>query len=991
VPPRQKTPAPIDKPLSRAYLREFTGWSTAYPPGVSDPTSLRLMENAMVQRDGSLRIRPGLRYYSPRTIGGLPMLEQPVGSHEPFFLDDGSKAYLFAVRESDGTIGFRVLCVLNTNGVYKVHELDEAGVDFEIPQGYNALKFTSATTYVKYLQIDNKIFALSNAGESMRLFEVGANKQAKVLNSITEPGWVTEDKLSVVHPTQAWINGLVISATRINLCTDPGGSFDHTVWTQNAELDLMAATTSASLGKSTVQPHLGTTHLRVLLDSVLSYSFHYEFPTAAGLSYAASCYMRAASTSMDWRVKLLWYNAAGVLLATTTGTTTSITSAGYTRINAIGVAPANAVKARMRVEVVGTPLDGTWYADSFLIEQSATVNTYFLGDTTDAPPVYYRWAGVPYKSVSYEETFTTADSIPVAATPTADTLISSTAADNTYSFGFFYTFANEVGESAASQVTVVKAQRGWSQWKWETPDAAAAPSGTTTTDPTLCADQLVAIVPEDVWDQALSEGAVKWNLYMMTWSDQEAIPVVAIRVARVDLVTNPDYDSEGWAVMTPQQADVSSEIVALPSEASRYNYSNPSHGGQGIVASDRMVMVFDPMDPGVIRWSSNEQGNYTDFSANKGGGYKTLTSGNLYVPAVVKLWQNPQSVDTLTILCLGVDGHSTGYYMSPAQIASQSEAVNVMGFEETTATPGTTSPYGCEVLNNALYHPLDEQLMKSTATNYNINHSSLTDQIQNVWRGLVDKHHIVSSQLDNRIYFVVHNPLGEDLEEHCWGNEIWVLDAAQKQGSWSRWLVQSQSLRKIQVDGQVVMSVVRPDGIYYFDESSALDHYVEAGVVEERSIPWYVETNTQGANRAHDAMAHLQQANLTVGNFRGVMRYGIRGRDVNGKPVDISKLLHDSGAVSADGTTFDLESYLRIAKGMKEWFFYAGSVTEDNEVQFSTGQLSLVQYRYTPLTVNTGYDYGSVETFEYGRGGNLATDRTSDDGVPYPMIDTGRP
>jgi hypothetical protein len=187
------------------------------------------------------------------------------------------------------------------------------------------------------------------------------------------------------------------------------------------------------------------------------------------------------------------------------------------------------------------------------------------------------------------------------------------------------------------------------------------------------------------------------------------------------------------------------------------------------------------------------------------------------------------------------------------------------------------------------------------------------------------------------------------------------------------------------------MSVVRPDGIYYFDESSALDHYVEAGVVEERSIPWYVETNTQGANRAHDAMAHLQQANLTVGNFRGVMRYGIRGRDVNGKPVDISKLLHDSGAVSADGTTFDLESYLRIAKGMKEWFFYAGSVTEDNEVQFSTGQLSLVQYRYTPLTVNTGYDYGSVETFEYGRGGNLATDRTSDDGVPYPMIDTGRP
>jgi len=41
----KKTPAPIDRPLSRAYLREFTGWSTAYAPGLSDPTSLRVMEN----------------------------------------------------------------------------------------------------------------------------------------------------------------------------------------------------------------------------------------------------------------------------------------------------------------------------------------------------------------------------------------------------------------------------------------------------------------------------------------------------------------------------------------------------------------------------------------------------------------------------------------------------------------------------------------------------------------------------------------------------------------------------------------------------------------------------------------------------------------------------------------------------------------------------------------------------------------------------------
>ncbi len=58
---KKMPPAPIDRPLSKAYLRKFTGWSTAMPPGMSDPTSLRVMHNCNVDSDGSLRILPGLR------------------------------------------------------------------------------------------------------------------------------------------------------------------------------------------------------------------------------------------------------------------------------------------------------------------------------------------------------------------------------------------------------------------------------------------------------------------------------------------------------------------------------------------------------------------------------------------------------------------------------------------------------------------------------------------------------------------------------------------------------------------------------------------------------------------------------------------------------------------------------------------------------------------------------------------------------------------
>ena len=64
---KKQTPPPIDRPLSRAYLRNFTGWSTAYPPGLSAPTSCRQMENVIVSRDKGLSVRPGLRSGS----GGL--------------------------------------------------------------------------------------------------------------------------------------------------------------------------------------------------------------------------------------------------------------------------------------------------------------------------------------------------------------------------------------------------------------------------------------------------------------------------------------------------------------------------------------------------------------------------------------------------------------------------------------------------------------------------------------------------------------------------------------------------------------------------------------------------------------------------------------------------------------------------------------------------------------------------------------------------------
>lgn len=1192
---KARIPAPIDRPLSRAYLRQFLGWSTAYPPGASEPASLRLMENVMINRDGSVRIRPGLRYINyrtpPNTVGPVfgtsdyPQLSV-IGAHEPFFLNDGSKAYLYAVREPSGGIGFRVLAFIGSTQVIKT--LAEA--DFFMPQGEASLKFTWKTTYVKYLQIDNNIFALSNAGEELRLFAVGTNKVAKRMNSINRPQWSVQDKLTVVHPDAAWIGSSLMMTARMNLATNP--SFETTAndwvlptpstydqpsakitrvpdaaqegaWSLKVEslpsrtnlvpsplhnpdstgvagwvnaspltqpplialgdalffgvapgrtgnsveattlldvkpgliywyaFDLVGSEnmtgiepwftfydangvqlTSGQFLKSGAmdtnpEPHrcygqfstpanaykmklaitlYGTASIAVAqVKNVLvcGYKESIEmfhggsgadyfwsgapndsasighpptnvilYHSAVGepeLPYLAAAYVRATGMPAYVTFQIDFRTAVDAQISSTAPMSANDVAGVWTRFSSAGTSPPNTGRVRLSLILQNVGRGNPHYIDAVQIEQSgAALGTFFSGDTADDAGKEYEWTGNPHASSSTEKMG--AFVIPAAETPTGATLVSSAPAANIWSFGFFYTFSNEVGESAVSQVSVIRTQRSWNGWRWETPNASGEPSGVSNPNPELCVDQLVAYMPPAVFASAMASGAIKWSLYAFTWSDQDPMPVTALKVGERALTPLSTYGATAWLRATPSQAEVTAETAPIPNLSTRLNASKPSCAGQGIVAADRMVLVFDPVSQAVIKWSSNQQGSYTDFSPSKGGGYKTLTSGNLYVPATVKLWQNPQSADTLTILMLGSDGTSTGYYMAPAQISSQSESLNIMGFEETTATPGTTSPYGCEVMNNALYHPLDDVLMKSVASNYNINHTSVTDNIRNMWSKLTTKNHIVVSQHDNRLYYLVNNPDGKSLEIGCWGNEVWVFDAAQKAGSWSRWLVQGQSLRKIEQKGRVVMSLVHPSGIFYFDEQLGTDDYVDVvdNKVKQRSIPWLLETNTQGANRAHDAWAHLQQANLTLGFFTGKMRYGVRGYDLNGKPVHVEKVFraHDSpssyddssssSSYSSDGgdnstskKSFDVDDFLLIRRDMKEWFFFASSYTSDSVVQPSFGQITLVQYRYTPVSVNVGYEFGSVETFEYSRSGD--SDSTTDNGVPKTYIDTRRP
>lgn len=799
MPPQKRAPAPIDRPTARAYLREFKGWSTAYAPGLSDPSTLRVMENTWVTREGALAIRPALRsVFPPGNWITTNYNARIIGSFESFFLNDGTKAMLFATKEAAGNIVFRAARYDHTEQNYQIISLAEAGFT-------GSAGFSADTKYVRYLQIDNKIFALAdstNPADTVRIFFVGADKRVVSPQEITVPTWSSSHSLSVVLPDASWIN----NAT-----------------------------------KNTI-------------------------PTAE------------------------------------------------------------------------TPTAGT------------------------------------------------------ADQPLTGTLISSTASDNTFNFGYFYTVENELGETAASQMTVVKTKRGWSQWQFETAASSGGPSGTGTSDPTRACDQLVATIPSGTWDTLIAQGAIRWNLYMATWSDTGAVPVEGTLVASRDLTPGVTRATHGWAAHTPVSS-LQDATSPLPSASNRVNYSAPSGASQGTVAGDRLILVNDRQAAAVIRWSSNQLGEYTNFSSSKGGGYKTLTAGNLLVPACVKLWQNPQSVDTLVVLCRGVDGYSTSYYMAPSEVTGLTGSTAIMGFEETTATPGTVSPWGVEVMNQGLYHPLDEQLMKSTASNYNISHKSMTDAISNGWLDLINKQNIVSAGLDSRLYYLVHNPAGAPLEEGCMGNEIWVLDVADTTPIWSRWLIQANSLHRLEVGNKLYMAVVRPDAVFVLDDQQIQDEFSISGGTDYRAIPWKIETNTQGANRAHDAWAHLRQVNITMGNFIGRMYYGIRGHDVHGKTIVRGKIMQGLADVdlSERPLPWDLEDFLLVERDLKEWSLVASSVEIEGEVEPSYGQINLVQYRYTPISVNVGVEFGSVETFEYGKAAaSTLPDVSYPNGVPATYVDMSR-
>lgn len=106
-------------------------------------------------------------------------------------------------------------------------------------------------------------------------------------------------------------------------------------------------------------------------------------PVLPGLSYAFSSWLRVdgtVETSATVGMNLVWYDAVGAAISTSTGSTVAVTSTWVQR-SVIGTAPAGAFYVSPRWALTGSTMvtGGALYIDEPMLEQDSVVNDWAPG------------------------------------------------------------------------------------------------------------------------------------------------------------------------------------------------------------------------------------------------------------------------------------------------------------------------------------------------------------------------------------------------------------------------------------------------------------------------------------------------------------------------------------------------------------------------------------------------------------------------------------
>lgn len=136
-----------------------------------------------------------------------------------------------------------------------------------------------------------------------------------------------------------------------------------------------------------------------------SYINSSKMPCTAGLPYATQLQMRTfVGTGHREGVLVRFYNSSGAQILDVVHTA-SATNDTWVKRSWVDTAPAGAVEVSLHPFYETTSganivAGRDWSIDAVMVEQSATVGTYFNGATTDTATVTYDWSGTAHNSTS---------------------------------------------------------------------------------------------------------------------------------------------------------------------------------------------------------------------------------------------------------------------------------------------------------------------------------------------------------------------------------------------------------------------------------------------------------------------------------------------------------------------------------------------------------------------------------------------------------------
>lgn len=212
-----------------------------------------------------------------------------------------------------------------------------------------------------------------------------------------------------------------VVTTRKNFIQNPSFESDISSWGTSGG-------GTATLSQDSTISLFGSKCLRIDNSSVTVSSRLNYIPTvspsaSAGQTWTASAYFRMAGTNTrDIHINIEFYNSSLSPLSTIFSAIFTVNNTTWTRGSVTAVAPANTAFVRMSVNYYqgGSIAANPTLVDGVLLEQSATLNPYFDGDTPDTSSVF-SWDGVPNLSTSTAQTVTvTTNTTPTQSLATFD-------------------------------------------------------------------------------------------------------------------------------------------------------------------------------------------------------------------------------------------------------------------------------------------------------------------------------------------------------------------------------------------------------------------------------------------------------------------------------------------------------------------------------------------------------------------------------------------